>query len=88
MNNKLQVWWVPQVPMTSFRVDVSSVAEGVKILDTLADYDKFQLDNHVKPDYCNAGGLLEFNETSQEWEDWYDEESNEDDPRVFLEAQS
>ena len=28
MQKKLQVWWVPQVPMKAFTVDVATVEEG------------------------------------------------------------
>lgn len=79
---KLRVWWVPQVPMNAFYVDVSSVEEGVKIMDVLADYDRFQFDNDVKPDYCNIGGLQEW--ADNEWVDWYDEETGSDDPSEYL----
>ena len=91
-NKKLSVWWVPQVPMKAFRVDVSSVAEGVKIMDVLADYDMFQYDNQVKGDYCNAGGLNEWSENSDGegtpgWVDWFDDETFHDDPREWLAEQ-
>jgi hypothetical protein len=82
---KLRVWWVPQVPMNAFYVDVDSVKEGVKIMDILADYDSFQFDNNVKPDYSNVGGLQMFEDG--EWVDWYDEETGCDDPMEWLEAQ-
>ena len=86
----LQVWWIPQVPMKAFEVDVSTVAEGVKLLDVLADYDRFQFENNVKPDYCNAGGLRRWCADNGDgvpgWEDWYDEETGEDDPAAWLEA--
>lgn len=85
----LKVWWIPQVPMTAFEVEVSSITEGVKILNTLADYDLFQLKHNVKPDYCNAGGLVMWDENSDGegipgWVDWYDEETGEDDPVLYL----
>ena len=57
MNTQLRVWWIPQVPGRPFHVPVSSVQEGVRIMDVLAKYDRFQFDNNIKPDYCNAGGL-------------------------------
>jgi hypothetical protein len=87
----LSVWWVPQVPMKAFRVPVSNLEIGVKVMDVLADYDKFQFDNKVKPDYCNAGGLNVWcadsdGEGTPGWEDWYDEETGEDDPRQYLES--
>lgn len=85
----LQVWWVPQVPGPSFKVPVSSVAEGVKIMETLANYDLFQFENNIKPDYCNAGGLQRWcadfdGEGTPGWEDWYDEDSGEENPEMWL----
>lgn len=71
MNNKLQVWWVPQVPMKSFNVDVANVTEAVKILDVLADYDLFQYENRVKGDYANMGGLNIWDEEEEEFASWY-----------------
>ena len=84
MNNigDLQVWWIPQVPMKPFTVSVSSVSEGVKVMDILADYDSFQFENNIKPDYCNTGGLNIW--CDEGWESWYDEETGEDDPREFI----
>lgn len=84
----LQVWWIPQVPMHPFTVDVSTVEEGVRVMDILAKYDQFQFENNIKPDYCNAGGIQQFCEDNGEgvpgWEDWFDEETGEDDPRQWL----
>jgi len=89
---KLQVWWIPQVPMKSFKVSVDSVEEGVKIMNALADYDIFQFENNIKPDYSNAGGLQMWDKDhdgngNPGWVDWYDEETGEDDPEVWLEEQ-
>lgn len=84
----LQVWWVPQVPMKPFAVDVANVAEGAKIMEVLAAYDDFQFKNRIKPDYCNAGGLRRWCEDSGDgtpgWEDWYDDETGEDDPQTWV----
>lgn len=86
----LQVWWIPQVPGKPFTVDVVSVAEGVKVMDILADYDRFQYENRIKPDYANAGGLNRYvgldGESDDGWESWEDEETGEDDPRCYLES--
>lgn len=68
----LRVWWVPQVPMKAFYVDVETPQEAKKILDVLAHYDIFQYENNVKPDFANAGGLSVW-ETDGEGEfDWFD----------------
>ncbi len=56
-NLKLKVWWIPQVPMEAFEVEVETINEGRKLCDVLANYDAFQFENRIKPDYCNMGGL-------------------------------
>lgn len=77
MNTQLRVWWIPQVPMKPFRVRVENVKEAKKILDVLGRYDQFQLDNNIKPDYCNAGELEVLEDG--EWCDWQDSEGNDID---------
>ena len=77
-NGDLRVWWIPQVPMKAFHVPVDSVQEAVLILNTLAKYDKFQYDNHIKPDYSNTGGLEIYEEDSDgdgnpDWCEWENE---------------
>ena len=78
MENKLRVWWIPQVPMKAFYVEVSNLAEANLLIETLAQYDDFQFKNKIKPDYSNVGGLQRWDEDNQEWEDWYNEETGED----------
>ena len=80
---KLRVWWVPQVPMESFYIPVSSPEEGRKVMDILAAYDCFQYNHKVKPDYCNIGGLQQYDEDTGEWEDWL-----YDDGESFYESDS
>ncbi len=82
MTAKLRVYWIPQVPMKPFFVSVGSVQEGVLIMSTLGEYDLFQLANNIKPDYCNAGGLEMLEDG--EWVAWYDDKTNEDDPKVWV----
>jgi len=86
MEKTLRVWHIPQVPMEPFFVGVESVEEGVKILDVLTNYDAFQLEFGVKPDYSNASGLQQFDVEKKEWEDWFDEYryGMEDDLRAYL----
>ena len=80
---KYRVWWIPQVPMdTQFRVEVPTAEEGARLLRVLADYDLFQYEHRIKPDYSNAGGLEVF--VDDEWESWMDEETGEDDPETLL----
>ena len=70
MVNKLRVWWIPQASLScdTFYIPVQSVEEGKKMMDLLAVYDMFQLQNNIKPDFCNAGGLEML--VDGEWEDW------------------
>lgn len=72
---KLRVWHIPQVPMEiPFEVEVSSIEEAWKILNILWEYDLFQYDNNLKPDYCNASGLEYFDEEEKDWTEWEDED--------------
>jgi hypothetical protein len=70
--------------MKAFEVEVETLPEAVRLLNTLAKYDIFQFENKVKPDYCNAGGVVMFEKESGEWVDWYDEETGMDDPEQFV----
>ena len=77
---KLRVWWIPQVPMESFKVEVRNLREARLLLDTLAKYDQFQLDHNVKPDYSNTGGVQVFNQDGDnEWTDWWSDDGEEFD---------
>lgn len=81
---KLQVWWIPQIPGQVFAWSVETVEQGVLLIDALSAYDEFQFANRIKPDYCNTGGLQQWCEEDRQWEDWFDDETGEDDPRAFL----
>ena len=70
----LRVWWIPQVPMKPFYVDVSSVDEARKILDVLGDYDAFQFAFNVKGGSSSAGGLQVFRDWR--WVEWSDRMGN------------
>jgi hypothetical protein len=94
---KLRVWHVPQIPMKSFKVEVASVEEGVRMLNALADYDLFQFENNIKPDYCNMNGLQMWDESLTEedmqgmeltdkWVDWYNDDY--EDPREYIDSLS
>ncbi len=81
----LRVWWVPQVPMKAFEVNVKTLEAAKLLLDTLADYDLFQYKNNIKPDYANAGGLSVFEDG--EWCDWYHPETGDDIDEYFQEEE-
>lgn len=68
-----RVWWIPQVPMSPFLVNVDTVGDGLELCDILAAYDRFQYENNVKPDYANVGGVQRFEEG-----DWWDIDEDEE----------
>ena len=77
----LRVWWIPQVPGQPFIVPVKTTLEGRLLLDTLAEYDMFQLRENIKPDFSNAGGLNIWEDG--EWVDYCDEEGDEIDHEKY-----
>ena len=68
---ELRVWHIPQVPGQSFHVSVETPEEAIKILKILAEYDMFQYEENIKPDYSNAAGLEVFEDG--EWSEWYND---------------
>lgn len=57
---------------------------------TDAAFDCFQYNHHIKPDYCNTGGVQVLDEKTQEWNDWYyeDEDFFFDDVDEYCEEKS
>jgi len=80
MNNPkegaLRVWHCPQIPCTPFHVEVDSPAQAKRLIRALADYDLFQLEHDIKPDYCNGSGLEVFE--NGEWCEWIDPETDQE----------
>ena len=77
-NGDLRVWWIPQIPMKPFYIQVKNIAEAKLILNTLAEYDKFQHENGIKPDYSNVGGLEVYStemdgDEPMGWCEWVDD---------------
>lgn len=71
MDQKLRVYWIPQVGACEpFYIPVKDVIEAKKVMDILAAYDAFQLQNRIKPDYVNTGGLQIYDDVLEEWEEW------------------
>ncbi len=68
----MRVWHIPQVPMKAFRVEVKTLEEAKLLVLALCEYDLFQFNNKIKPDYCNACGLEVFEDG--EWLDYEDDE--------------
>lgn len=82
---KLRVSHFPQIPCKAFIVEVEDLKQAKKIMDILANYDLFQYENKIKPDYCNTTVLEEFDEEEQEWLSWCDDETGIDDIDEYFE---
>ena len=54
--------------------EVSSPEEAKSIIDAIANFVNYQIDNHVFPDHCSSAGLEMWDEGSEEWVEWEDEE--------------
>ena len=91
-NGDLRIWWIPQVPGKAFTAPVKSVKEAVNLLRVLASYDIFQLENRIKPDFCNAGGLQVWDaecpdESGDCWVEWVGSDGEMADDLIADEAQ-
>lgn len=82
---KLRVSHFPQIPCKAFTVEVKTLEEAKKISDVLANYDLFQYENRIKPDYANATVVEEFDEEEQEWISWCDDKTGIDDIDEYFE---
>jgi len=70
--------------MDAFYVDVKDLEQAVLILETLAEYDAFEYEMNVKPDYSNVSGLEIWEDG--EWLEWSNDDfSDIDEYREFLE---
>lgn len=76
---RLRVCHFPQIPCKPFIVEVQDIEQSKLLCDVLANYDLFQFDNRIKPDYANMTVVEQWNEEDQEQEAWYDEDTGIDD---------
>lgn len=65
----LRVWYIPQIPMKAFEVDLPTQDLGIAalVLDSLIGLSLFEFENKVKPDYADAAGIARFD--GEDWED-------------------
>jgi len=66
---RFKAWYIPQVPMKAFEVERPTAVEAQAALGLLTDFSIFEFENKVKPDYYDAGGVVEWDEATQEWHD-------------------
>lgn len=66
--HRFRVWWIPQVPGTTFYSEEVTTFAAAKAIDvTLGRYDIFQYENRIKPDFANAGGIKYWNADENAW---------------------
>lgn len=82
---KLRICHYPQIPCEPFIVEVESLEEAHKIMNILANYDLFQYENKIKPDYSNMTILEQWDEEEQDWYDWCDDETGIDNLGEYFE---
>jgi hypothetical protein len=71
MSTMMRVWWVPKFPCEMFYAEVESVDEARLVLGVLAEYDIFEVEQHVRSDDSNNfGGLEIWYDDDQWWEQW------------------
>lgn len=73
---KYRLGHIPQVPMKAFEVHSDDLDYLVKLEDVLAQYDIFQFENNIKPDYSNMTFIQSLDEDG-EWCDLDDFEITE-----------
>jgi hypothetical protein len=67
IHGALRVWWIPQIPGRMFLVDVPDMPTATLLVDVLGRYDLFQLEERIKPDFCNTGGIEQWDSEEDEW---------------------
>lgn len=74
MRAPYRIWWIPQIPGKPIKVEVPDLKTAQLMLNTLAEYDLFQYENRIKPDYSNAGGIQRWDENENDWIDVKEED--------------
>lgn len=76
----IRVWYIPQVPMTAYEVDVPSrdLDEARRLLDALVGLSVFEFEHHVKPDYSDAAGIVRYEVGRDGGYDWYDVDEDDE----------
>jgi hypothetical protein len=75
----IRVWYIPQVPMSAYEVDVPSrkLSEAVRIQDAIIGLSIFEYKNRVKPDYADAAGIVRYESDGEGGFEWYELDEEE-----------
>lgn len=73
----VKIWYVPQVPMDAFEMQVPDVQTGWIVLEAIYRVALFELEHNVKPDFANTGGIARYEQDGAGGFDWFDVEEEE-----------
>jgi len=68
-NSKFAVVHYPQIQCRPYVIDIDNIKEAIRIKDILCNYDLFQYENKIKPDYANMSIIQCYDEEEKEWYD-------------------
>lgn len=68
----IRVWYIPQVPMEAFEVDVPDLVTANLVLDALEKFSYFEYTHRVKPDYADSGGVHRYEKDLDGGLDWFE----------------
>ena len=80
----IRVWYIPQVPMEAFEVDVPDLATAQLVLNTLGKFSYFEYTRRVKPDYADFGGIHRYEKDLDGGLDWFEVDDNEIEEAVSV----
>lgn len=72
MSERYRVYYIPQVPMKAFTVEVTELDAAQLLLTTIIDFSIFEFENKVKPDYSDAAGIERWEEDSETGWGWFE----------------
>ena len=72
-NHTLRIYYHILGTKTYYK-EVSSAEAAKLMIDAIAQFVNFEVDNGAFPDHCSTAGLEEYDEDDDEWYDWYDED--------------
>lgn len=86
-DKKLRVVHLPNVGVVTnnYVVDVKDLDEAYKVMNVIAYYDLFLLEEGLREDFSNAMFLEEYDEEEKDWVSWVDDETGIDDLFEYVE---
>ena len=70
---KLRIYYIILGTETYYK-EVHTPEEAKIMIDAIADFVNFKVDEGIFPEHCSAAGLEYYDEEEKEWFTWYDED--------------